>query len=278
MAVAERYRADVEAILARRYDQGADYWTTPDRRLIKGGPFSAAEAALLLTELGMDPSEPVLTGVTDLFFDAWRDDGRFKLYPDGGIYPCHTAIAANVLCHLGHAADVRLQKTFEHLLETQHSDGGWRCKKFFFGRGPETEFSNPGPTLTALNAFRFSGLLNTEQALDRAVDFLLGHWTTRLPLGPCHYGIGTLFMQVEYPFVTYNLFPYVYILSFYGRAKADPRFLEALDVLQSKLADGKIVPERVNRKLSGLSFCRKGEPSDLGTARYQEILRNLDAG
>jgi hypothetical protein len=277
MAADNLYQSDIEAILARRHDLGGDHWTTPDRRLIKGGPFSAAEAALLLTELGMDSSEPVLQETAGLFFDAWREDGRFKLAPDGGIYPCQTITAANVLCHLGYASDGRLRKTFEHLLEIQHNDGGWRCKKFFFGRGPETEYSNPGPTLTALDAFRFTEMLNRAEALDRAVEFLLGHWTTRLPLGPCHYGIGTLFMQVEYPFATYNLFRYVYVLSFYDSAKTDPRFLEALAALQSKLVGGEIVVERVNKKLQGLSFCKKGVPSALGTVRYREILKNLDA-
>ena len=275
MAIRDEYQADIDTILAKRHDLGGDYWTTADRRLIKGGAFSAAEAALLLTELGMAPTEPVLEAVAGLFLDAWREDGRFKLAPSGAIYPCQTITAANVLCHLGCAGDPRLKKTFQHLLEIQHGDGGWRCNKFSFGHGPETEFSNPGPTLTALRAFRFTDLLNSSAALDRAVEFLLGHWTTRLPLGPCHYGIGTLFMQCEYPFVTYNLFSYVYVLSFYDRATADPRFLEALAILQSKLSGGQIVVERVNRKLAGLSFCQKGRPSALATLRYGEILENL---
>jgi len=275
MAIAKQYQADVDKILARRYDNGADYWTTPDKRLNKGSPFSALSCAYMLLELGMEPADPILAHTADLFFSAWREDGRFKLFPQGAIYPCHTINAANVLCHLGYASDSRLQRTFEHLLEIQHGDGGWRCKKFSFGRGPETEFSNPGPTLTALNAFRFTGLLNQEQTLDKAVEFLLEHWTTRRPLGPCHYGIGTLFMQVEYPFANYNLFVYVYVLSFYDRAKSDQRFLDALGVLESKLVDGKIVVERLNRKLAGLAFCKKGEPSDLATMRYREILNNL---
>jgi len=275
MAIAKQYQADVDAILARRYDNGADYWTTPDNRLCKGSPFSALNAAFLLLELGMEPSDPILVKIADLFLSAWREDGRFKLYPQGAIYPCQTINAANLLCHLGYASDPRLRKTFDHLLEIQHSDGGWRCNKFSFGRGPETEFSNPGPTLTALNAFRFTDLLNREPTLDRAVEFLLDHWTTRKPLGPCHYGIGTLFMQVEYPFANYNLFVYVYVLSFYGRAKRDERFLDALGVLESKLRDGRIVVERLNRELSMLSFCKKGEPSELGTARYHDLLRNL---
>lgn len=273
---AAQYKSDVDAILARRYDLGGDYWTTPDRRLLNGGVLSAAASALMLLELGMAPSDPILQHVAGLFFDAWREDGRFKLSPSGGIYPCQTINAANVLCQLGYAEDERLQKTFRHLLETQHTDGGWRCKKFSFGRGPETEFSNPGPTLTALNAFRYTSLLNNEEALDRAVAFLLDHWTTRLPLGPCHYGIGTLFMQVEYPFSNYNLFIYVYVLSFYDKAKKDPRFLDALQTLQSKLCDGQVIVERVNAKLAGLSFCKKGAPSALATQRYLEIQRNLD--
>lgn len=275
MAIPEQNRSDIDAILAKRHHNGADYWTTPDKRLNKGSPFSTLQSALMLMELGMEPSDPLLKEIAELVLSTWREDGRFKLSPQGAIYPCHTINAANVLCHLGHASDARVQRTFDHLLEIQHVDGGWRCNKFSFGRGPETEFSNPGPTLTALNAFRFTGFLNKEQALDRAVNFLLDHWTTRKPIGPCHYGIGTLFMQVEYPFGSYNLFVYVYVLSFYDRAKKDERFLDALGTLQSRLVGGEIVVERRNPSLSGFAFCRKGEPSSLGTARYHDILENI---
>ncbi len=276
MTAEHPYSSDVEAILSHRYDQGADFWTTPDRRLLKGSPFSAYNSALMLLELGMEPADPILWEVAELFFSTWREDGRFKLYPQGGILPCHTTPAAYLLCRMGYANDARIQKTFRHLLDTQYQDGGWRCNKFSFGRGPETEYSNPWPTLTALNAFRFSGYLNNEPALDRAVDFLLEHWTIKKPIGPCHYGIGTLFMQVAYPFGDYNLFLYVYVLSFYNRAKRDARFLEALAALEAKLVNGQVVVERVVPKLSKLGFCRKGEPSLAATRRYHEIVSNLD--
>ncbi|MDD2562020.1 MAG: prenyltransferase, partial [Eubacteriales bacterium] len=118
-------------------------------------------------------------------------------------------------------------------------------------------------------------LLNNEPALDMAVDFLLAHWTIRKPIGPCHYGIGTLFMQVEYPFRNYNLFVYVYVLSFYKRARGDRRFLQALDALMAKAVKEQIVVERVVPKLAGLSFCRKGQVSFPATKRYHEILNNL---
>lgn len=35
MAIEEQYASDVEAILSHRHDNGADLWTTPDKRLIK---------------------------------------------------------------------------------------------------------------------------------------------------------------------------------------------------------------------------------------------------
>jgi len=275
MAVDPRYLSDIEAILSHRYDHGDDFWTTPDKRLLKGSPFSAYNSALMLLELGMQPSDPIMEKVAELFFNTWREDGRFKLYPNGGILPCHTTPAVYLLCRMGYADDERIQKTLRYLLDTQYKDGGWRCNKFSYGRGPETEYSNPWPTLMALNAFRFTDYLNNEPALDRAVDFLLEHWIIKKPIGPCHYGIGTLFMQVEYPFGNYNLFQYIYVLSFYNRAKSDKRFLEALEALQGKLVNEEVVVERVVPKLAKLNFCKKGAPSELATKRYHEILERL---
>jgi len=275
MVVTSEFGPDVAAILARRHDQGADYWATTDGKLAKGGPFSTLGAARLLVELGVDPADPVMAATIELIWSTWREDGRFKLAPAGAIYPCQTAHAASTLAHLGCVSDPRMATTFDHLLAIQFGDGGWRCNKFSYGRGPETSFSNPGPTLTVLDAFRFTGLANQSPALERAVEFLLGHWVSRAPLGPCHYGIGSLFLQVGYPLSDYNLFAWVYVLSFYDRARADRRFAEALGVLESKLVDGQVVPERVNRALTGLEFCRKGAPSKLATRRYREIVANL---
>jgi hypothetical protein len=275
MIVTAQYKVDVEAIMAKRYDNGGDYWASADGRLVINHPFSTLASALMLSELGVDHSNPILKDAVELILKVWRKDGRFKLAPSGTLYPCYTATAARILCRLGCANDSRLMKTFNHLLEIQHGDGGWRCKKFSFGRGPETEFSNPGPTLETLDAFRFTHSINQDERLNKAVEFLLDHWVTRKPLGPCHFGIGTLFMKVEYPYFRYNLFFYVYVLSFYERAKEDLRFLEALKVLETKLVNGKIVVENPNRKLADFSFCKKGERSDLATERYHEILKNL---
>lgn len=277
MPVPACYQGDVETILSHRHDLGDDYWTTPDRRLLKGSPFSAFNCANLLLELGMEGDTPILKELADLFFSTWREDGRFKLYGPGAILPCHTAHAASLLCKLGYVDDPRIQKTLRYFYDTPYVDGGWRCNKFSFGRGPETEHANPHPTLAVLDAFRFSGDLNRSPQLDKAAEFLLHHWEIKIPIGPCQYGIGTRFMQVSYPLTDYNLFYYVYVLSFYDYAKKDPRFLEAFEALRGKLQDGMMVVERVVPKLSKLEFCKKGQPSALATKRYAEIERNLSA-
>lgn len=270
------YSEDIGCFLSKMQDNGADFWTTPEGSLVKGGPFSTLEAAYNLAELGLSTTHPALAGAISLIWLTQRKDGRFGVIPKSGIYPCQTIHAARTLCSLGFAGDSRLQTTISHLLETQYTDGGWRCNKFSFGRGPETEASNPGPTLSALDVFRQTPFANVDERLDHAVEFLLSHWTTRAPLGPCHYGIGTLFHQVSFPFLNYNLFYYVYVLSFYNAAKQDPRFLDALHVLQGKMIGGQIVVERPHAKLAKLGFCKKGETSELATKRYREILANLE--
>jgi hypothetical protein len=275
--VSKKYQPDVDAILTKRHDNGADYWASADGRLLVGDPFSTLTALLLLHELKAPRTHEAVRGALELVRRAWRTEGRYRLAPRGAIYPCATAAAARVLCRFGQAGTPRMKQTLVHLLETQHDDGGWRCNKLTYGRGPETRFSNPGVTLWVLDAFRFTDQVNANPALDRAVDSLLEHWVVKRPMGPCHFGIGALFMQVEYPLLRYNLFNYVYVLSFYRRARDDPRFCEALHQLQSKLdPSGRVVVERPNRKLAGLSFCAPGRPSELATARYREIAKNLE--
>lgn len=76
-AVEKQYESDIEEILSHRLDNGADLWTTPDKRLIKGAPFSTLESIMYLLELGMDPTEPILKEAAELVFSTWQEDGRF---------------------------------------------------------------------------------------------------------------------------------------------------------------------------------------------------------
>lgn len=275
MTISQNAAQDVAVILSHRYDQGADWWTTPDRKLLKGAPFTTLESALYLLELGVAPEHEALRGVAQLIFDAWREDGRIRTAP-GDLYPCHTALAADVLCRMGYVQDARVKRTLNYFLDTRRPDGGWRCEKYSFGHGEETRYSTPYTTLVVLDLFRQVPGFEGDPRVDQAADFLLAHWEIRRPISPCHYGIGSRFMQLEYPMRGYGLFYYVYVLSFYARARSDTRFREALDALGAKAVNGEMVVERVVPKLSALHFCQKGRRSAGATARWHEILQNLE--
>ena len=268
-------QGDIDILLAQRAAQGGDYWATPDGRWGVGSPLSTLDCGLMLAELGLDAADPIANAIADIVFACQTGDGRIRPGPHLSVQPCHTANAARLLCHLGHAGDPRLCLTFDHLLGTQAADGGWRCNVLKFGAGPDTDASNPGVTLAMLDALRFREPLVTGQAADRAVDSLLEHWSIRRPLGPCRYGIGSRFMQVEYPFFRYNLFHYVHVLSFYPRAHRHAAFGEALDALRARLVDGQMVVEHQKPGLRQLQFCREGTPSPHATRRYRELLDNL---
>ncbi len=275
MDLKEKYKDDVAVIMAKINHNGGDLWATKDRKICKGSPFDTRDVALMLFELGFTKKDRIIQDIADLIFSTWKQDGRFRISPSGAVYPCHTIGAARVLCYLGYSDDNRIQKTFEYLLQAQQEDGGWKCNKYSFGRGPETNHSNPGPTLEALDAFRFTGLANSDKRLDKAVDFLLWHWETKKPIGPCHYGIGSLFMKTEFPFFRYNLFYYCYTLSFFQKAQKDLRFKDALFLLKKKCVDGKLIIENPNRQLASMDFCRKGQPSELATIKLKELMVNI---
>ncbi len=270
--------SDIEAILAKRFDNGADYWATSDGRIYVGNPFSTLSSLGMLHELGVTSEHEAVAGGLRLILDSCRDDGRIRLGPKTPMYPCYTAEAARILCRFGLSEHDALSRTIVYLLGAVHDTGGWRCNFTKFGKGPETECSNPGATLYALDVLRhFQAFRSGHAKVNAAVESLLHHWVTRLPTGPCHWGIGTLFMQVEYPFLRYNLFFFVYILSFYERAKDDFRFREALASLTSKLNENmQVVVERRHRALKEISFCATGRPSVAATARFAEIRENLN--
>jgi hypothetical protein len=274
------FKRDVDVILARRHDNGADFWATPDRKLYVGNPFSTIGCLGILHELGVSLRHEAVQGAIALILDAACDDGRIRLGPKTPLYPCYTGEALRMLCRFGRVRHPAVKRTVAHLLETAHPDGGWRCDFTRFGRGPETRCTNPGATLYILDALRYTPALREgNRTVDRAVESLLNHWESRVPTGPCHWGIGTLFLQVEYPFLRYNLFFYTYVLSFFARARRDRRFREALSELQGRCdARGRLVVERPHRDLRDLEFCRKGEPSACASRRFRDIVGNLESG
>ncbi len=267
---------DVSTILARRHDNGDDAWATVDGRIYVGNPFSTLGALAMLHELGVDAAHPVVGAGLDRVLDACRDDGRIRLGPRTPMYPCYTAEAARVLCRFGLQDHPAVDRTVDRFLDTAHEDGGWRCSFSRFGKGPETACSNPGATLYVLDVLRHRPDVLAGGDADRAVETLLDHWEHPAPRGPCHWGIGSTFLRVEYPFWRYNLFFWVYVLSFFEAARGDLRFRQAADRLAASAdPEGRMVVEHTHPRLRKLTFCAPGAPSSHATERFGEIQRKL---
>jgi hypothetical protein len=129
-------------------------------------------------------------------------------------------------------------------------------------------------TLLVLDAFKEKP--EAKEELDTAVETLLAHWTVKTPVGPCHFGMGSRFMAVEYPFLRYNLFYYVYVLSFYPYARKDPRFFEAWTVLKEKLdPEGYLPLEAPQKKLLKLGVYESPAVAELAKKRIKRIQENL---
>lgn len=269
--------ADVETVLAHRHDNGGDFWAGTDGRIYVGNPYSTISALGMLYELGVGGKHEAVAGGLDRLLAACRPDGRIRVGPKAPLYPCYTAEAVRMLCRYGLGRTTAVRAVIAYLEGSAHESGGWRCEFSRFGRGPETRLANPGATLFVLDALRFLPAHRKANAVvDRAVESLLDHWDARQPTGPCHYGIGTQFLRIEYPFIRYNLFFYVYVLSFFHRARRDRRFRAALEALRSTLSpDGAVIVARPHRGLKELRLCAKGQPSALATRRYEEVLGNL---
>ncbi len=271
--------SDLVQILSHRHGNGADYWAGPGGKIYVGNPFSTVGALLMLHELEVPAEHEAVAGALDLVLGACREDGRIRVGPKTPMYPCYTAEAARAAARFGLAETPALQRTADYFATSVHDDGGWRCNFTKFGRGPETKSSNPGATLNILDFLRHYPHYRDGSAVTvGAVEALLSHWTSRAPIGPCHWGIWTTFTRIEYPFLRYNLFYFVYVLSFFHKAVNDPRFGEAYSTLRSKLdVDGSVVVENPHRRLGRLRFCRRGEPSLAARRRFNEIAHRLSS-
>lgn len=79
--------ADVAAIVARRHDNGGDFWATADGRVYVGIPFSTIASLAMLHELGVPTDHEAVQGGLELILGVCRDDGCIRVAPRGAPVP-----------------------------------------------------------------------------------------------------------------------------------------------------------------------------------------------
>ena len=83
--------------------------------------------ALVLADLGVDPSDPRIRKIADLIFEyKLRLSSPFNFYHEE---VCISGNTARMLTRFGFGADRRVHKLFDWLIEDQRNDGGWNCSQ-----------------------------------------------------------------------------------------------------------------------------------------------------
>ncbi len=195
-------KEEIEDILSLSEINGGAYWSRSDGDIHAPAGFSTIDVLNTLGEIGLkSANSKKVSDAIDFVFNYMDDNGSFKYSSKSSKLPCIIARILTAFGRLGYLNDDRIEKCYRHLLETQQNDGGWRCATVKSGKSVETDASNPGTTLYVLDAFRFRKNSQDDNIqLEKAISFLLKHWETRTPLGPCEFGIGSRFLSIEYPF------------------------------------------------------------------------------
>jgi hypothetical protein len=270
---------DFQIILNRIHSNGGAYWSRDDENIYSPIGSSTLDTLFVIGEAQLATVEhPIIAKAVEFIFTYQTNNGTFRYNETGSRHPCITARILNGLCRIGVPQDERIKKSYNYFLQSQCEDGGWRCNTVRKGKSPLSDASNPGTTLFVLDAFRFRENSPTEiEQLEKGVDFVLQHWDIKIPVGPCQFGIGSRFMQIEYPFMRYNLFYYVYVLSFYKNALSDRRFREAYACLAEKVNNEGVIVEAPHKAWQSFSFATKGTISREATFRWKEIEQNLQS-
>ena len=83
MPTENSYLSDIEEILLHRHDNGGDYWATPDKRLLKGAPFTTIESPLYLLELGVSADDPIMKETANLILVHGKRMGVLRFFLPG---------------------------------------------------------------------------------------------------------------------------------------------------------------------------------------------------
>jgi hypothetical protein len=153
-------------------------------------------------------------------------------------------------------------------------DNGWRCRGSIPGfRGPGRKDDHcPYANLISLKALSMFPELRGSEACRWGVETQLAHWEGREGRKIYMFGIGSTFTKLKYPNVWYDILHVVDVLSRFPRARGDDRFMEMLELVNSKEGEEwGFVPESVWRAYSGWSFGQKREASHWLTYRIAMI-------
>jgi len=177
--------------------------------------------ALVLSDLGLDATNPRIKKVAELLFEyKLRLGSPFNFFHEEA---CIAGNTARMLTRFGYADDPRVRKLYDWMLEDQRADGGWNCSQ---GTPGTLDVWEPLAAFAALPKAKRSPRM--EQAISRGAEFYLQHklFEEGRPYPP--------WLRLHYPnHYFYDILVGLDVLSVLGYG-ADRRLQPALDILMKK--------------------------------------------
>ena len=233
--------------------------------------------ALVLSDLGPDPSTPGIQKLANLLFEyKLRLSSPFNFFHEE---MCASANTARMLTRFGHADDRRVQKLFEWLIEDQRDDGGWNCST---GTPGTLDVWEPLAAFAALPKARRSPKM--ESSIARGAEFYLKRKLTEegKPYAP--------WLRLHYPnHYYYDVLIGLDLLTGFGYG-SDRRLRPAIELLEKKRRpDGTWLNERSHpdlgpgtghrpdpKKVKPLVIEEPGNPSKWITLKALRVLRRVE--
>jgi hypothetical protein len=122
--------------------------------------------ALVLSDFGLDSSNPQIKKIADLLFEfKLRLSSPFNFFYEE---MCISANTARMLTRFGYSDDPRVRKLYDWLIEDQRKDGGWNCSQ---GTPGTLDVWEPLAAFAALPKEKRSPKM--EDAISRGAEFYL---------------------------------------------------------------------------------------------------------
>ncbi len=122
--------------------------------------------ALVLSDFGLDATNPRIKKVADLIFEYKLKRGSpFNFFYEEA---CISANTARMMTAFGYADDVRVRKLYDWMLEDQREDGGWNCSQ---GTPGTLDVWEPLAAFAALPKAKRSPKM--DEAISRGAEFYL---------------------------------------------------------------------------------------------------------
>jgi hypothetical protein len=245
-----------------------------------------------IADLGLTANDPAMDPIITRILAHQSNEGPFQLPTNipahyGGTGQdqwawalCDAPLIVYALAKFGLKKEPAVKNAIEYLVGLVR-DNGWPCavsKELGKFRGPGRK-DDPCPyaNLAMLKALSEIEEMRAGPACHIGVDTLLTLWSESYTRHPYIFYMGTDFRKLKVPFVWYDLMHLLDVLTHFTWLKHDPRLLDMLAVMKSKMDEqGQFTLESIWTAWKDWEFGQKKTPSRWLTLCAWQIINRVE--